>query len=477
MHGTGTFDLMLEFGYTLVYFVESLISIFYFDKKYERKLGNKKLIFLVFATAFISFLLGHLDIPIINLSSFVLSNLTIIFIGYSANKRSSVFSVVILFVLMTATECIVTIVLKVLFGKDVFDAYESSGNYILYTVLGKLLYFLSVYFTAKLSAKEQNKNDKTLFSLLLCTFPLGSVLFMVITIYMCDAYSIIGTYETLLILSNVIILLSNIIVFYVHEETIKLNQKYTEMLLEQQKAEDNIEYYQILKEQYEGSRILIHDIKNHLCSITMLADIHIDEIKNKLSGIQSFDGKDLLIDELNSVVVQQGNNLRDYIDGVSKDFEIKKSVTYCNHQLLNLITHRYFNLCSASGINLDVNIQNTNLSFMSEHDITSLFDNLLENALEAAKNSVNKQIYFSGNLKLERFLVITIENSCDTPPMFCAGRMISHKSDKRLHGIGQRSIKRVVEKYGGNITADYVSENKKFTVVITFQLPDNIDNT
>lgn len=475
MHGTGAFDLMLELGYTLVYFVESLISIFYFDKKYERKLGNKKLIFLVFVTAFISFLLGHLDIPIINLLLFVLSNLTIIFIGYSANKKSSIFSVAMLFVLMTATECIVMIVLKVLFGKDIFDAYESSTNYILYTILGKLLYFLSVYFTAKLSAKEHSTNDKTLWSLLMCTFPLGSVLFMVITIYTCSAYNISGTYETLLILSNVIILFSNIIVFYVHEETIKLNQKYTEMLLEQQKAEDNIEYYQILKEQYDGSRILIHDIKNHLCSITMLTDMQIDEMKNKLSEIKSSNGKNSLIDELNSIVLQQGNNLKDYIDGVYKDFEIKNSVTYCNHQLLNLITHRYFKLCSAAGINLDVNIQNTNLSFMSEHDITSLFDNLLENALEAAKNSTDKQIYFSGNLKLERFLVITIENSCDTPPRFSAGRMISHKTDKRLHGIGQRSIKRVVEKYSGNITSEYISESKKFTVVITFQLPDSND--
>lgn len=84
----------------------------------------------------------------------------------------------------------------------------------------------------------------------------------------------------------------------------------------------------------------------------------------------------------------------DYIDNIENDFDIMNPIDYSNNALLNLITNRYYQICKKENISFEINIQNTQLDFMSEPDITSLFDNLIANATEAAKQSENKFIIF-----------------------------------------------------------------------------------
>ena len=237
-----------------------------------------------------------------------------------------------------------------------------------------------------------------------------------------------------LVFSNLLSLLSNIAVFYVHDNTIKTNHKYTDILIEQQKEKHNIEYYELLKKQNQNSRVLIHDINKHLRTIKQLS---------------------------------MGNHcIEQYINEISDDFSIFNPVDYCNNTIVNIITHRYYEICKKNNITFTLNIKEANLDFMKEHEITALLDNLLENAVEAASLSKERFIDFSICTRNSSFVIIKISNSCDAKPNFKNGLLVSSKGTTGIHGTGTKSIKRVVSNYNGNLNMRYDDSNHSFTVTI-----------
>lgn len=65
----------------------------------------------------------------------------------------------------------------------------------------------------------------------------------------------------LLIISIVLLLFSNIAVFWVYEFTLKTQRHNMELEYERQNEKSTAEYYDLLNEQNENSKIVMHDIK------------------------------------------------------------------------------------------------------------------------------------------------------------------------------------------------------------------------
>ena len=63
-------------------------------------------------------------------------------------------------------------------------------------------------------------------------------------------------------------------------------------------------------------------------------------------------------------------------------------------------------------------------------------------------------------------MIIKISNSCYRKPKYINNILVSSKNTPRMHGIGTRSIKRVVAKYNGNLEIKYDNDTKTFTSVI-----------
>ncbi|WP_442871110.1 GHKL domain-containing protein [Acutalibacter muris] len=54
---------------------------------------------------------------------------------------------------------------------------------------------------------------------------------------------------------------------------------------------------------------------------------------------------------------------------------------------------------------------------------------------------------------------MSLTNSCDQEPLKdSADDFLTRKLNRERHGVGQKSIKRAVEKYGGNIEQQYDKE-------------------
>ena len=211
-----------------------------------------------------------------------------------------------------------------------------------------------------------------------------------------------------------------------------------ELEYERQNEKSTAEYYDLLNEQNENSRIVMHDIKRHLNAIKSIA-------------------KDKAVTE--------------YIDDFIEDFSINKSVDYCNNPMANSIVNRYKSFCDKFGVKMNIDIRSADFSFMSEPDITALLDNLLENAVEAAQNTENGFIDFLAFVRKNRYLSIHITNSVKNSIAVKNGRIESSKKSASIHGIGLKSIQRIVKKYDGEINMSFNEDDMTFTSNVVFEIP------
>lgn len=434
--------MILHICYFLIYVCEAFISFFYFGSKFNTKVKPILLFSTYAGFGLLAFVASRIDnIPLLNAFIYIISNYIILTFCYSTSFKSRVYNTLALTVTMIVTETIVMNFLSLFFDTTLYNISNNTIYLITLSTLSKLLFFIAVYLYSKFINKE-NKTEKSFLPLFLCVLPVSSVIWMVSTYYLSLTSNFDGIIKTIFSLCNVFILFSNIVVFYVYERTIKTNKLYTELLLTKQKEKNSESYYELLRTQNDNSKILIHDITKHLNSILMLS-------------------------------TDSNTDIHSYVKNIIEDFTIMNPIDYCSNSLLNLIVYRYSTVCKKEQIVFDINIQSCDLSFMAEPDITALFDNILENAIESTRKANDKTITFTIDIRNTNFLVIKVTNPCVVKPKLINGNIITSKKDTSLHGIGLKSIKRVVKKYDGNIHMSYEENERNFTTTITFQIIDD----
>lgn len=99
-----------------------------------------------------------------------------------------------------------------------------------------------------------------------------------------------------------------------------------------------------------------------------------------------------------------------------------------------------------SGITFNCDIRNIDFSFISDNDLTSLLDNLLENALEASRDSEEKKVELLITPTNVNYNSLTLNNTCSVAPNIKNDKLISTKKKSAPHGYGIKSIKRIVDK-------------------------------
>ena len=130
---------------------------------------------------------------------------------------------------MIVTELMVFYFSSIIFRIDLFESYNDDFVLIIQATICKLLYFLSIHLIIKISQKESMETNSK-FALILCILPIASIILMHTTVYLCIIYSVNDNFKLSLVIGNLLLLFSNIIVFYINELTIKVNHKYTQIL-------------------------------------------------------------------------------------------------------------------------------------------------------------------------------------------------------------------------------------------------------
>lgn len=424
--------------YFFSYLFETLISFIYFDHKFERKLSYKNC-FVVYSLSFlVQYAVSYMGIPNLNLSAFLLCNFLFCFICFDADALRSALNSILLASIMLVTELCILYVFRLVFSIDVTAHTTNSTVLLLQSICTKLFYFFVSFIILKLSSKEDGKSIRVSKSYLLFLLPLASIILLLGIVYVTEKYPAEDNVYRLFSISAVLLLYSNIVVFWIHEKTIKTQKENMDLQLQKQKSEIDTEYYAILQEQYENSNILIHDIKRHLLSI------------KELSAEKDFTA------------------INNYIDNLYQSYQIKRIKKYSDNKLVNAIINRYAALCDEKQISFYCDIRNIDFSFISDNNLTAVLDNMLDNAVTAAEKSDKKNIEFTIKPINTNFIVINMENSSSCEPKIKNGKLVTTKENKAFHGFGIKSIHRIAKEYDGNIDYNFDKEKMvfKFSVVL-----------
>lgn len=307
---------------------------------------------------------------------------------------------------------------------------------IAFAVLGRLLYFFAMQIGVHITKPTRSIIDGSMV-LLLAILPIVSAIIVTTIVYIGMTTKIEPVTGVLMIVSVLALLLVNISVTVVYNHIQKIYNDRLKLELIAQKAEINTKNYKILEEHYDHQRVLIHDIRGHMQVMKGLL-----ESKNY-------------------------SELEDYLSGMEQDPALQKIVRWSDNSVLNVILIHHAAICKSLGIDISFDIRQHSVDFISAYDITAIFDNLLTNAEEAAKNTSEKYIKLSATQQGETGVLITVINSCNSAPdMDEDGNIKTKKKDKEHHGVGLKSVKQAVQRYHGVSRMYYSNEENRFHSVI-----------
>ena len=342
--------------------------------------------------------------------------------AYSAFFHSSILTSV-----MILCEVMVYYIVRY-FSPHFFERGENFHFLALFAIFSKLMFFTVIFILLHFLKGRQNhdeRQDKSAF--LLALIPITSVFVMVTFTKISDSCDLSPILNWMLTLSAVFLLTINLLIFGIEQYNRKKSLEFMEMQLLLQKESDSAQYYEMLLSQHENQSILIHDIKKHLQSINTLND------------------------------KREHDKINLYIHELMQSSDLKEVSQLCDHETLNAILTRYGLNCLDKHISFHADIRSGIIDFIADADITSLFCNLLDNAIEASEHISDSFIEVSAYRREKTpFVVITVVNSSRKNPFDeQSGILNTTKANKYKHGFGIKSIRKIVAKYHGNMQMYY----------------------
>ena len=178
--------------------------------------------------------------------------------------------------------------------------------------------------------------------------------------------------------------------------------------------------------------------------------IYAHDAKKHLAAIQALNDDPAI----GSYVTKLSEQLKDYSKSHSS-----------GNKLLDVMLHKYDIDCKMRGITFEYDVKVCNLSQLEDIDLVAILGNLLDNAVTASEQSSEKYISLA-TVYRNRYSVIIVSNSCDTPPKLSENRLVSTKSESSLHGFGLKSVTKTIRKYDGDYEWDYDSEARLFRITV-----------
>lgn len=207
---------------------------------------------------------------------------------------------------------------------------------------------------------------------------------------------------------------------------------------EKQRMElQQLEYAHELKaerEAYEKSQRLRHDMKNHII------------LMGELAKQQDYDG------------------LNEYISRLRTEMTGMRLYANSGHKDLDSILNYKLSEAEKKGIEAEVSVMVPHNLGIESFDLNILLGNLLDNALEGVERCRKKKISINAQF-VQGVFYLTIKNTYDgVLSLDQLGRYISRKENPEHHSIGLSSVRKVVEKYDGEMQIH--SDDREFSVYI-----------
>lgn len=288
--------------------------------------------------------------------------------------------------------------------------------------IGTILFtfLLELIFEYVLRKQHHHELDRLYFMTVLAV-PIGSIMIGILTM---------SKYDEKVIAVSCILILFNILIFYLYDRLQKNYETLYEKRVLEQAVEAQHSELALMKESQNRIRFLQHDFKNHLIAIENYAKrsdcTAITEYIKECFGFLSMDQQ----------LVETGNPEIDSI---------------LNYKLLEM---------KKKGISLDYSVVIPQELKIRGFDINVILGNLLNNAIEAMEKTTRKvfslHIYFDKNI-----LFIHMKNTHDGNIIEHGEGFLTTKRNKSYHGLGLKSVTSILEQYDGDIM--YSHDDHQFT--------------
>lgn len=310
---------------------------------------------------------------------------------------------------------------------DIIDVYIVGSIILLIKFMFESLY--TMFMTQAVNIKRaKDVSKRQLLGLFL--IPVYSI-FAAITMISIGAFFFLRYGYTLLVVHMIILLAIDFYSLYLYYSFYENQEMRRQLMLYQQQNRLQYKYYETLDKRLEESRKVIHDIRNHLLAIEQL---------------------------YKSGDMASGDN---YVKDVHEMLDKLGMQYYTGNRMLNMILNDKLNKAKHRGVSASVTCYRLSVDFIADMDITTIFSNLLDNAIEAASKVKDGMIEIKSS-DFNDMMFIYIKNSTDADSMPPA-----HSSGKSGHeGIGLDNVRRTLKKYQG--TLDTEIKNGIFTASIMF---------
>lgn len=417
-----------------MYLFEFLLFWYYSDSLFDAKKDTSKRVSLMLLNTVFLGVIYQLNITYINtILMFVTYTLLLLYL-YNVSFKTAVFHSLIFTVVMFASEILVMAISSVLYKG--FNAFESSPSaYLVIVPTSKLIYFSLMIIILKLFAQKENTESYNKYFWLLFIMPLTSIMVLICFRYIAYQIQLTKVMSILWIISCIGLLFANILVFIIYEYSLKNTKELYELKAIQDREEQDKRYFEIIEQSNKDMRIFSHDIKNHLTQIRNLENIE---------AVQS------------------------YIDSIYPNIEKFSFTGISKNKMLDLIISKYVTLCEKKNIKFSIDVKTANLDYVSDSDLSTLMNNLLDNAVEATERADERfiQVYIFSKGSIHDGLVI--KNSCAISPKAENGELKTTKQNKKTHGVGTKSIRKTLKKYDAVYGWKYDENSKIFETDIVF---------
>lgn len=423
--------------------IEIVCSFIFFDILAVKKEKNKKKVIL---SVLVLILLLRLCIcflnkyTIIKMLMIIVIMLLVMRFLYDISIVKALILVFFVQSIMTLIDYIIIMILAKLYGD--ITALESASALIgrLIIILSRLILFVGLIILSRISTKKNNSvtadmSDKEWIQFLIFPiFTICAVMLMTSSVIKSYHSDIIAIYYIIAI--GLIVL--NLVVFHLISEILENSRNMKEAEALRQQSIGQLELYNSMRENYNIQRQRTQEYKNQIVCMDML-------MKKK-----------------------DYSKLEDYIGNISDGLDAQLDMVDTNNDVVNAIFNAKYYEAIKNDVLVVLKINDLSDIKISDNDIVTILSNLLDNAIEAAKQcDIGKRIVKIKMLYEDAVLSIAVSNSYKAEPVLTEdGYIRTTKKDREEHGWGMRNVVTTLEKYNAEYIIDYKNGEFVFSIIM-----------
>lgn len=424
------FETVSFIGQSIITLTANLLMFLFYKNIYACKYEKKRYCISGYCIAVLLMIcVNQIGDPYVNMVySFISGNAVCIILFESQIKKIWLHNLLIWFMLVFS-DAVTVLMWSVIGGGTINEILSDSqlmlGSDILNIFL--MLAFYRIYMTFVQKINFQGVQIKiAVFTVITTFFELWAV-----TAFAEEITNRRGGIKLFILLIG--FLLINLFLAYVLSQVSEAYKYRYELSLAERLNEMHLSNYTEMSHKYEESRAIIHDIKKHLMVANDLTD---NESHSK------------------------------YLSDVYKRMDELFGGFKCSDKILSVVISQKMSYAKSKGINIIISAEDVPIDFVDDLDITAIFANLWDNAIEACDKVKGEKYIEMSMTRVNDFILVNIENSYNGILKTENKNLISTKENHS--GVGLKSVRLSVEKYEGVFMTNYNS--RAFRAEITLPI-------